>query len=79
MIDTNRPDDVDRQPGGKLAYKPAEAAELLSISARSLWTLTNQGEIVAIKIGRSVRYPHSELERFLRSQLEANDSTTRRR
>ena len=71
MIDLNRTDDSTRQPGGKMAYKPSEAAELLSISERSLWTLTNQGEIAAIKIGRSVRYPHSELERYLSSQLAA--------
>lgn len=70
MIDINRANDSDRQPGVKLAYKPAEAAELLSISERSLWSLQNEGKIRAIKIGRSVRYPLSELERFLASELE---------
>lgn len=70
MIDINRANDSDRQPGVKLAYKPAEAAELLSISERSLWSLMNEGRITPIKIGRSVRYPHAELERFLSVELE---------
>jgi excisionase family DNA binding protein len=54
----------------RLAYKPAEAAAQLGISERSLWTLNNQGKIRSIKIGRSVRYPHAELERFLAEELE---------
>lgn len=57
--------------GIRLAYKPAEAAALLGISARSLWTLTHMGKVRSVKIGRSVRYPHAELERFLQKELES--------
>lgn len=41
-----------------------EAARLLGISPRTLWTLTNEGRIRAAKIGRLVRYSHEELRRF---------------
>ena len=73
MIDVNRTCESNQPTAGKLAYKPAEAAELLSISERSLWCLQNEGRIRAIKIGRSVRYPLSELERFLATELERGD------
>jgi excisionase family DNA binding protein len=64
---------ANSQPIPKLAYKPAEAAAMLSISERSLWSLMNMGKIRATKIGRSVRYSHSELERFLQSAIDEND------
>jgi excisionase family DNA binding protein len=70
MIDLNRTNGIDRQLGWKLAYKPSEAAAMLSISERSLWSLMKLGKISPIKVGRSVRYPHAELERYLSQQLE---------
>ena len=45
--------------------KPREAAELLAISERTLWTLTKQGVIPCVRLGRSVRYRLSELVRQL--------------
>jgi excisionase family DNA binding protein len=48
-----------------------EAARLLGVSERTLWTLKDSGQVRAINIGRSVRYPVSELERYIRRQLDA--------
>jgi len=60
----HRPDDdVPR-----LLLKAADAAKALAISERTLWTLTNTGEITPIKIGRSVRYPVDELRAFIERQ-----------
>jgi excisionase family DNA binding protein len=44
-----------------LLLKPAEAAKLLQIGDRTLWRLTDEGEIPCIRIGRSVRYDPADL------------------
>lgn len=46
-----------------------EAATALAVSERTLWTLTNRGEIPAVRIGRSVRYDPHDLTRWI-SQLK---------
>ena len=38
-----------------------EAAALLAVSERTLWTLTKAGTIPCIRLGRSIRYRLSEL------------------
>lgn len=55
----------------KLAYTAKRAAAMLSISERKLWEIQNRGDIRPIRIDRSVRYLHSELERYLRTLAEA--------
>jgi excisionase family DNA binding protein len=52
----------------KLLLTSREAAELLSISERTLWTLTKAGSIAVVKIGGSKRYAISDLERFIANQ-----------
>lgn len=47
-----------------------QAAESLAISPRKLWSLTASGEIPCVRIGRSVRYPVSELQRWIEEQME---------
>ena len=42
-----------------------EAAEVLRISTRLLWTLTNEGKIQCVKIGKAKRYAYAELQRFV--------------
>lgn len=54
-----------------------EAASLLSISERSLWTLTNSGQIPVVRIGRSLRYRPETLLEWL-EQREAVNRTDRR-
>jgi hypothetical protein len=48
---------------------------MLGVSARTLWEWTRRGIVPAVKIGtgkkKTVLYPVSELERFLREQLES--------
>jgi len=42
-----------------------DAAKLLAISERTLWTLTKNATIPSIKLGRSTRYRVSDLEMAL--------------
>jgi excisionase family DNA binding protein len=39
-----------------LLLKPGEAATLLAVSQRTLWSLTREGTIPCVRLGRSVRY-----------------------
>jgi excisionase family DNA binding protein len=41
-----------------------EAADCLRISTRTLWTLTDRGELPCIRIGRSVRYRPADLASY---------------
>lgn len=52
----------------QLLVTAREAARLLSIGERTLWTLTNQGRIQATKINRAVRYSVAALEAFIAAQ-----------
>ena len=45
--------------------KPVEAARILSISPRTLWGLTDRGDIPCIRIGRSVRYDRCDLAAWI--------------
>ncbi len=50
----------------KLLLTPAETAKRLSISERTLWTLTKKGEIVCRRIGRAVRYHVPDLVEWIK-------------
>jgi excisionase family DNA binding protein len=54
----------------RLLVKPPEAAEMLSISKRSLWSRTASGEIPSVRIGRSVRYSIHDLHDWVDAQKE---------
>lgn len=47
-----------------------EAARVLRISDRKLWSLTSSGEIPCVRIGRSVRYVPSDLGRWIEDRKE---------
>lgn len=49
----------------KLLLTARETAEKLSISERKLWNLTNENEIPAIRIGRSVRYSIEDIQLWI--------------
>jgi hypothetical protein len=51
-----------------------EAAEVLRISTRLLWTLTNAGKIQCVKIGKAKRYAYSELQRFVDEATELSNA-----
>jgi excisionase family DNA binding protein len=55
---------------GRLVLTYQEAAELLGVSPRSVWTLVNTGALPAARIGRSVRIPRTELEKYLATRVK---------
>jgi len=52
-------------PGGPLLLRSKDAAELLQISERQLWTLTRMGKIPAVFFGRCKRYDLRDLVAFV--------------
>ena len=56
-------------PAGALSRK--DAAKYLSCSTRYLDMLAKSGEIRRCKLGSKTIYTREELERFLRSKMEA--------
>jgi excisionase family DNA binding protein len=52
------------ESGERLLVDSREAAKMLGISARTLWSLTNEGRIRPVRIGRLVRYSHDALRQF---------------
>ena len=41
------------------------AAKMLSICSKTLWALTDSGQITAVRIGRSVRYDPDDLRTWI--------------
>lgn len=56
--------------GHKLLLSYDECGELMGLSGRSIWTLVHTGQLRACRIGRSVRIPLAELERYIARQTE---------
>ena len=54
-------------PHPKLLLSARETAEMLSISARLLWTKTKSGEIPSVQLGRRVLYSIEKLRAWLES------------
>lgn len=48
-----------------------EAAESLGLCERKIWQLVKDGELKAVRVGRSVRIPVAELERFVADNATA--------
>jgi len=56
-----------------LAVRAEEAAAMLGIGKRTLWAMTNRGEIPVVRCGasgRSVRYRVADLEEWLERRLD---------
>lgn len=51
----------------KRLLNATQAASYLGIGKRSLWTLTNCGEIACVRIGRRVLYDVADLDKFIAS------------
>lgn len=62
-----RPADKAAQPADAepLLLNSREAAKLLSVCERTLWTLTKEGKIPSIRAGRARRYHRADLERWI--------------
>ena len=54
-----------------LMLRPREAAQLLGVSERKLWSLTKDrtSGIPCVKLGASVRYPRRQLEAWIESLI----------
>ena len=68
-MEKSHPSGVQETDDRPLLLTSREAAACLRISERTLWTLTDRGDIRCIRMGAAKRYPMSELERFVASQL----------
>ena len=55
---------------GPLAVTYSEAGKKLSVCERTIWGLVRDGKLRGFKIGRSVRIPVAELDRFIASQTQ---------
>lgn len=58
----------------RVAYRPAEAAEMLSISRSRIYELLATGELGSILIGRSRRIPREALERFVEARSDGQST-----
>ena len=60
---------------GSLLLTPQQAAETLAISPRKLWGMTASGEIPHVRLGRCVRYPLADLQRWVDEHKNGGDDT----
>lgn len=58
-------------PAPRLLLTPRETAKAMGICEKTLWTLSNRGELPAVRIGRSVRYDVADLQAFIDRQKGA--------
>jgi excisionase family DNA binding protein len=58
------------QSNATLLLNSREAAAVLSISQRKLWSMTKSGQIPCVKIGHSTRYPTEELKGWIAAQMQ---------
>ena len=56
-----------------LLLAPQQAAVTLAISPRKLWGMTDSGEMPPLRVGRCVRYPLDDLQRWIDAQKEGGD------
>lgn len=50
----------------RLLYRPDEAAELLGVSPRTLWSISQpRGELPVVRIGSVTRYAHADLVSYI--------------
>lgn len=57
---------------GKLVLKPAEVAEMLSISRNRLYGLVQTKQIPSIRFGKSIRIPRKALEQCISEYQSAH-------
>ena len=58
-----------------LLLTPQQAAEALAISPRKLWSMTASGDVPHIRLGRSVRYPVADLEKWIEEQRKGGTAS----
>jgi excisionase family DNA binding protein len=60
-----------------LLITPRQASAMLSISERTLWTLTKKGDIPVIRIGRAIRYALRDLEGWIEDKKQRGQTDLR--
>ena len=53
-----------------LALRPREAAKAIGISERTLWTMTQRGDIPHVRLDRAILYPVDGLRSWLSQRSE---------
>jgi len=65
------PPSQSHDPRFPMALKPSDAARMLGVSERFLWTLTQSGTMPCVRLGsgkrRVVRYPVASLAEWLKA------------
>ncbi|HWY87154.1 MAG TPA: helix-turn-helix domain-containing protein [Gemmataceae bacterium] len=64
-IDSPAQQNDEIAPVPRLLLKPGDAARALGISIRLLWSLTRDGTIPAVRLGRAVRYSPAALAEWV--------------
>ena len=59
---------------GLLTYR--EAAALLGVTDRTVWTLVHRGNLPAVRFGHSVRIDPADLRAFIERSKRCRDSDT---
>jgi excisionase family DNA binding protein len=59
-----------------LLLSALEAARLLNVSPRTVWSLTEAGSLPHVRIGRRVLYPVDALRRWTQAQTRTSQSST---
>jgi excisionase family DNA binding protein len=73
-MNTNQQAEIHR-----LLWTCREAAAALNVSERTLWKLTNEGDIPCVRIGRAVRYDPADIRAWIDAQkniAQRPESTT---
>jgi len=65
------------QDAARLLITSREAAATMSISERTLWTLTNERGLPCVRIGRSVRYDPRDLQAWIERHKSAGRASAR--
>lgn len=60
----------DPATGDRLLVTEAEAARLLSLSVRSLYSLRKGGELAFVPVGSTIRYALADLQEFIARRRE---------
>jgi excisionase family DNA binding protein len=69
-METQEAMSAKKEAAVRLLVSPREAARLLSVCERTIYTLTKAGEIPAVRIGRAVRYSMDDLKEWIRRASE---------
>jgi excisionase family DNA binding protein len=66
---TNAP--TAQAPAAPLLLTARQAAAALQVCEKTLWTLTRDGKLPAVRIGRAVRYDVADVRRFIEAAKAA--------